>query len=474
MASPQTVPAVVLAALLAAGATPAPGGRSTRELLRAGILAIEESNFPRAAARFREAAQIDPRLAQAHLGLGLAALGERDRKGAERELREADLLSRGAPEVRYALGITRFVFNDLRLAEEDLKAAAGDRFFLEARYALGIVTAVRGDLQGAQAALQEALRLDGRNAASRYQLGAVLARSGDLDGALNELGKALSIDPDIMDARPEDPIEFATRPVRSSSPGSAGLGMPIAVLRPSVAWPRRAAAGGTAPARDIPDWFLYYQMALYLEDASQWRGAVDMLERALSIKDRSELQAPVADRLVDYSPHLHLAEAYHRQGNFREAFLHLGIAKNEGNVPPDALRALEVLIQKDRLRPVILLETLPDRTTEETVRIRGVIISEETVPRVEVGSRDAILRPATTAEVSALLPDRDHPAPKEAVQSTHFEVPAYRLPAIGPNLIRIRPTFRNPARQGDLIEVRVVRLPRAAKPPAAAPSRGAP
>jgi len=449
---------------LAAG-PPAAGQRSTMELLQAGIAAIWDANYPRAAARFREALAIDPRLAPAHLGLGLAALGEHDRKGAAGALREALDLSGGSPEARYALGVMHFVFGENRAAEDDLKAAAAaDRLFVEARYALGIVAAVRGDLGAATAALREAIRLDASNALSHYQLGAILAASGDLDGGLAELGQALAADPTILDARPEDPVGFAVRAVQGTPARAAGPPIPLPVPRPSVSWPRPAGpAVSTAAPGAIPPWFLYYQMALFLADAQQWRASVDMLERALTIKDRSEVQAVVADRLVDYSPHLHLAESYHRLGNYREAFLHLGIAKNEGNVPPDALRALEVLLQKDRLRPTILLQPLPDRTSEETLTVRGVILSEEPVPRVEIGGRDAILRPATSAEVSALLPEGGSAGPRDTTQSIHFELPGYRLASLGANLIRIRPRFRNPAREGDLIEVLVVRLPRGAR-----------
>ena len=458
----------------APAAGPPGAGRSTKDLIQAGVTALEEANFARAAARFLEAAEIDPRLPQAQLGLGLAALGERDRKGAERALRRAEEASGGMPEARYALGIARFVFNDLRAAEEDLRAAvAADRYFIEARYAAGVVAAARGDLDGAAASLREALRIDASHAASHYQLGAVLARAGDLDAALKELGTALSIDPVILDARPEDPITFGERSVRSGAPGS-GLGMPLPLLRPSIAWPRARPSASPAPADEIPGWYLYYQMALDLEGASQWRGAVDMLERALTLKDRSGTQEIVADRLVDYCPHLHLATGYHDLGNFREASLHLGIARNEGGAPPEVLRALEVLILKDRLRPRIYLRALPDRTTDETVTVRGLILSEEPVARVEVGGREAALRPATTTEASALLPPGEPAASRDTGRTTLFEVGAYRLAALGPNRITIQPIFRSPARDGDRIEILVVRLPAPPPPAKGRSSTGAP
>ncbi len=470
------------ASLLAAGGlaatgpgagAPAAAERSTRELLSSGAVAIEEGNYSRALARFREAAEIDPRLGEAQFGIGLAALGSRDRKTAEKAFRRAGELAPAAPESRYALGITRFLYDGPKSADADLQAAVSDRYFLEARYALGIVAAVRGDLPEAAVDLREALRLDNGHASSHYQLGAVLARTGDLDGALHELSRAMTLAPGMSDARLDDAFVFAARAAgpgdRPDRPGPTGgsFGMPLPVLRPLITWPFRRASGGALPV-EIPDWYLQYYMALQLEDAGNWRGTVDLLERALKSKDRSERQAIVGGRLADYSPHLHLAEAYHQLGKFREAFLHLGIAKNEGNASPEALGALSVLIQKDRLRPRIVLQSLPDHTTEETVSIRGVVISDEAAQKVEVAGKQAVLRPASAADTAAILGEQDAPSSRDGTQNTLFEVPDFRL-GLGSNLLPVRPSFRNPARDGDLVEVRVVRLPPPSTTPKAAP-----
>ena len=482
MLTPTRSGSIPLLAVLAAVSLVGPAApparaaeRSTRDLLGAGVVALEESQFPRAAARFREALAIDPRLAQAHYGLGLAALGERDRRGAERRLKEAAELMNGSPEVLYALGVARFVFNDPRAARDDLRRAAeADKRFLEAQFALGIIEATLGDLEAATGALREALRIDAANAAAHYQLGGVLACAGRLDEALLELATALEADPLILDARPEDPIIYRRRPLQAGAPAQ-GLDMPLPLLRPSIAWPRNPvqAPGRVALRVAIPDWYLYYWMALHLEDLRAWHGALDMLERALTIKDRSETGAMVADHLVDYVPHLHLAQVYHRLGNPREASLHLGIARNEANASPEALRSLETLIRRDRLRPRLIIEPIVDRTTDETVRVRGLVVSEEAVQRVEVGGREAILRRPTTAELSELLESTDQAAAREPLQIILFEVPGHRLTSIGENRILIRPQFRNPARDSDLVEIRVVRLPAPAAPPAR-PPRSAP
>ena len=160
--------------------------------------------------------------------------------------------------------------------------------------------------------------------------------------------------------------------------------MPLPVPRPVIALPPRKSSSSARGNATIPGWYLYYEMALQLEDAGEWRSAVTLLKRAISIKEHSESLATVADRLVDYSPHFHLAKVYHQLGNYRDAFLHLGVAKNEGNATLEAVRALSVLIKKDRLRPTILLQSLPDHTTEESIRIRGLVIAGEPAHRVEI------------------------------------------------------------------------------------------
>ena len=462
--------ALALVPLLLLLAAPLPAQeRSTRQLLGEGGLAIEEQNWRTADSRFREAAEIDPRLVQAHYGIALAALGSLDRRGAEKSLRTALTLAPNQPELRYALGVVTYAFGDPRAAELDLKAAAdADRRLLEARYAVGLAAAQRGDLAASETALREALKLEPQFAPAHYQLGAVLARAGDLDGSLQELSRALARDPHIRDGRQEEAFDFAPRVLPPVS-ASATLGLPVPILRPSLQAARRKP--GPAPPgalAEIPDWFLYYQMALQLEDSAQWSGSVDMLQRALQSKERSEGLAVVSNRLVDYSPHLHLASAYHHLGNFREAFLHLGIAKNEGNASPDGLRALNVLVQKDRLRPRIALDPLPDRTSDAEITVRGLIVADDPVLRVEVSGRESQIRPVQASEIGDRMPELERSGAKDGVAGVSFEVKGYRL-AEGSNLLTIRPFFRNPARDGDVLEARIVRMP-PQPPPAATPA----
>jgi tetratricopeptide (TPR) repeat protein len=449
-----------------AALTPTEGAaqeRSTHELLRDGAIAIEEGRFGPAAAHFQEAVSIDPLLAEAHFGAGLAALGQEERRAALRSLEQAIEIAPTMHEARYALGIARFVFGSPRDAEDDLSAAArADRFFLEARYALGVTAALRDDLPTALASLREAIRIAPRHAPSHYQLGAVLGRSGDLPGAVLELSRGLEADPRLLDVPSADRILFAHRQVEAENPRPGSIAIPLPVLRPMIHWEGRRGRDERDGA-SIPGWYLYYEMALQLEDIGRPATAITLLERALDLKERSESLAIVADRLIDYSPHFHLAKAYHRLGNYRDAYLHLGVARNEGNASPQAVRALGVLIKKDRLRPRILLQSLPAHTTDRAVRIRGVVIAEEAAHRVEISGREAVVRSATREEVETFLTDSGQPLPESVKGSVLFEVARFLL-GEGPNRITVRPYFRTTARDGDILEVRIVRLPESEEP----------
>ncbi len=474
---------VAAAVLLADGhaATPAAGpprDPTTHDLINSGAAALRKSNFPQAAEEFGQAAALDPNLAWAQLGLALAALGRRDRREFEKMIHRADDMTQGAPEVRYVLGVQRWLAGEVHVADEELRGAMrGDRYFLEARYTLALVSVGRGDLDAARSILNDALLIDSTYAPARFELGAVLAAQGDLDGAVEAIGRALSIDPDLQEAASDRPIQFEDRRVLPGSAHGGGFRLPLPIPAPLLITPRpRTLLAAGRDVHPVPDWYLRYRMALFLEQAGLWRRAVDLLELALASNEREELQVAAGDRLADYLPHWHLAMDSYQLDDLREARLHLEIARS-GGVASDDVQHLETLIRQRLSRSSIVLEPVPDRTTGDTVAIRGLVLAREAPSWIEVGEQKALLRPATADEAAALLTggtaDPD-------IRPLYFEVPAYRLASKGANLIRIRAGSPSGG-SGSEVEVRIVKdasSPRAGSPASTSggpgPARGAP
>ena len=474
---------VAAAMLLTDGAASSPSAEpprdpTTHDLINSGAEAIRKSNFPQAAEDFGRAAALDPNLAWAQFGLALAALGRQDKREFEKVIHRVDDMTHGAPEVRYVLGVHRWLAGDLHVADEELRGAIkGDRYFLEARYALALVSVRRGDLETARSILSDALLIDSAYAPARFQLGAVLAARGDLDGAVDAIGRALTVDPDLQEAAPDRPIRFADRRVLPGSAHGGGFRLPLPLPEPLVITPRpRTLLAAGADVHPVPDWFLRYRMALFLEQAGLWRRAVELLELALSSNEREQLQTAAGDRLVDYLPHWHLAMDSYQVDDLREARLHLEIARS-GGAASDDVRHLETLIRQRLSRSSIVLQPLPDRITGDTVAIRGLMLAREAPSWIEVGEQKALLRPASAEESAALLPGG---STDPDIRPLYFEVAAYRLPSPGVNLIRIR-AGSSPGDSGSEIEVRVAKdsaTPQAVTPAstssAAGPVRGAP
>jgi len=441
-----------------------PGDPSTHDLINTGAAALRNGNFPQAAEEFGQAAVLDPNLAWAQLGLALAALGRHDRREFEKMIHRVDDMTHGAPEVRYVLGVQKWLAGDLHVADEELRGAIrGDRYFLEARYALALVSVGRGDLETARSILNDALLLDAAYAPGRFQLGAVLAAKGDLDGAVDAIGRALSLDPDLQEAAPDRPILFEDRRVLPGSAHGGGFRLPLPLPAPLLITPRPRTLLAAGPdVHPVPDWYLRYRMALFLEQAGLWRRAVELLELALSSNERDELQTAAGDRMVDYLPHLHLAMDSYQVDDLREARLHLEIARS-GGAAGDEVRHLEALIRQRLSRSSIVVQPLADRAAGDTVAIRGLVLAREAPSWIEVGEQKALLRPASPEEATALLPGG---SADSDIRPFYFEVPACRLPSPGANLIRIRAGSSSGV-SGSEIEVRVVKdssAPTAASP----------
>jgi tetratricopeptide (TPR) repeat protein len=442
--------ALVLALLLVLPATgsgaPIPdAGRvppdpTTHELSAAGAAAILAGNYPRAAQLFKEAAAIDPEFTQAYLGLAIATVGTGDRGEFDAAVRRTAARAPRMPEVRYLLAAQGWIASDLRAAEDEARdAVRADPAFLEARYLLGMAEAARGNLDRATATLREALRVDPSWAPVHFQLGAVLAASGDLEGAVGELRQALSIDAAIAPALSERAVIFADRRGPSGPAGDSGPGLPLPVPNPvfltSARDSRLVPAADPAP---VPEWFLDYVMAGFLEDRKSWSQAATLFARALTLNDREATRVAIGGRQVDYLPHRHLARARLETGDLGDARAHLEVARRQGATPAATLGPLETLIRLAASRTRLVLKPLPDRTADEAVAIRGLVLTRDHPAWVDVGGQKVLLRPATTEDLNGFAEDPAGSMTGPGIQPLYFEVPSYPLPAFGPHTIRIR------------------------------------
>jgi len=412
---------------------------TTHQLSDAGAVAILAGNFPHAAQLFKQAAAIDPEFTRAHLGLAIAALGSGDAREFHRTVRRAEALTRSTPELGYLMAVQSWRAGSLRSAEDAARGAAhADPTFLEARYLLGLIEAARGNLPHAAATLRETSRIDPTWAPVHLQLGAVLAASGDLDGAVAEIRVALSIAADLEPALPQRKLIFADRRLLPGTAHGAGQGLPLPVPAPEfLQGPRRSPLLAATDPAPVPEWFLDYLSAGFLEDQRAWSPAARLLERALRLNDREATRIPIGGRQLDYLPHRHLARVCLEMGDVREARAHLDIARNQAAAHPDTLGTLEIALGIASARTRLVLKSLPDRTTNESVAIRGLLLTRDPATSVDVGGHQALLRPATAEDLRGFSGEPSLPTTEAGVNQWYFEVPSYPLPSIGPHSIHI-------------------------------------
>jgi tetratricopeptide (TPR) repeat protein len=96
----------------------------------------DRGDAPAALAAYREAARLDPRLAEAHYGVGLMLMGERRYEEALASLRRAIELNPRFAEARFQAGNAHMGLGDWQAALAELKAAIDARpDYAEARWA---------------------------------------------------------------------------------------------------------------------------------------------------------------------------------------------------------------------------------------------------------------------------------------------------------------------------------------------------
>lgn len=153
----------------------------------------EEDNAEKA---FRAALQINPALAEAHLGIGQLRLVEKRLAEAEQELRRAIEL---APDsaAPYALLAELLVKTGRSGEARGLleKSVALDPGDLESRYHLAVVLGIVGQVHRAEELLEYVLSRRPDFFAAREQLGLSLLRRGDRDGAAQQANTILARSP---------------------------------------------------------------------------------------------------------------------------------------------------------------------------------------------------------------------------------------------------------------------------------------
>ena len=106
--------------------------------------------------------------------------------------------------------------------------------------------------------------------------------------------------------------------------------------------------------------------------------------------------------------------------------------------PADTLGPLETQIKVASTRTRLVLMPLPDRTADEAVAIRGLLVTRDRPSWVDVGGQRALLRPATAEDLRGFPAEAKHADGETGTQRLYFEVASYPLTALGPNSIRIR------------------------------------
>ena len=175
------ISAGLLIVLLHGGLTaPLSQDRSATALFRAAVAAQQRGELERAVEIYRQALDIDPRLAEAHANLGvvLARLGRYEQ--AVRAYEQALSVDPQLNAARVNLGLAHYRAGALAAAAEAFAAAyAAEPALLQVRQLLGLVLAEIGKDEEALPHLEASLKAAPQEPAVLFALGRVYARRGD-------------------------------------------------------------------------------------------------------------------------------------------------------------------------------------------------------------------------------------------------------------------------------------------------------
>jgi protein O-GlcNAc transferase len=158
--------------------------------------------LPEALACYQRALQLEPRMVEARLNMGLLFHRQGDLTAAVRIYREAMAVAPDHIEVLSNLGSALTGLHHLPEACEVLnKALRLVPNHVGSHNNLGVALWEQSELDAAQTSYRRALALSPDHAVAHGNLGAVLQELGEHDAAIESYHRALSIDPDFADAQ---------------------------------------------------------------------------------------------------------------------------------------------------------------------------------------------------------------------------------------------------------------------------------
>jgi tetratricopeptide (TPR) repeat protein len=162
-----------------------------------GTILGHQGKLEEAVGEFREAIRIDPALSEAHAYLGKVLGHQGKLREAATSLRKAVRLNPDSALAHYNLGITEGTQGDLEKATSEFRAVVRLKpNDVEARYNLGNTLQARGKLKDAVAEYREVIRLEPGHAKAHHNLGVALHRQGMLEEAIVEYREAVRTKPD--------------------------------------------------------------------------------------------------------------------------------------------------------------------------------------------------------------------------------------------------------------------------------------
>ncbi len=285
-----------------------------------------------AKAEYSKAAALNPKLAAAHLNLGLVLL-ERDPAAAVEPFRRAAELLPDQSRPQFLLGLALERSGNPAAAIEQYQAAErldGKNF--EVEFALGRILLASGRAGEAEARFREAVALRGDSAAARALLANSLLAQKKLAGAADELAAYLKLQPDDRESR----VQLASVLAK------------LEKFAPALAELERADAGAAPLAKSDR-----LRAEIYLAQKQTDRAA-EALQRALQIAPRdAELHAWLGRLWLEkreFAPaEAELRRALELDANQTDALRDLVATYYLGQNCTAALEALDRLAQRETL-----------------------------------------------------------------------------------------------------------------------------